>query len=59
MDLILINAHRYVSGYLPGSNLGINVLLQVIRNQGYQGEMLQGFVNEISSQLKERMQDLQ
>lgn len=56
MDLILINAHRYVSGYLPGSNLGINVLLQVIRNQGYQGEMLQGFVNEISSQLKERMQ---
>lgn len=43
MDLLLINAHRYVSGFLPGSNLGMNILHQLLKKLGYSVKEFQGF----------------
>ena len=46
MELLLIKSHRYVSGYIPGSNLGMNILTQLLRQKGYQVEMFQGYAKE-------------
>ncbi|MEA4807419.1 B12-binding domain-containing radical SAM protein [Acetobacterium wieringae] len=46
MELLLIKSHRYVSGYIPGSNLGMNILTQLLRQKGYQAEMFQGYAKE-------------
>ncbi len=35
MDLLLVKTHRHVSGHLPGSNLGMNILRQILTKQGY------------------------
>jgi len=53
MDLLLINAHRYVPGYLPGSNLGENILLQLAWKNGYQADMVQDYVGNILRKLTE------
>ena len=47
MDLILVNGHRQVPGYLPGSNLGMNILLQLAVQRGYTARMLQDYVGKI------------
>ncbi|MDP2844150.1 MAG: cobalamin-dependent protein, partial [Acetobacterium sp.] len=46
MELLLIKSHRYVSGYIPGSNLGMNILTQLLTKKGYQVEMFQGYAKE-------------
>ncbi len=46
MDLLLIKTHRYVSGYIPGSNLGMNILIQLLTRQGYTARMYQGYAKE-------------
>ncbi len=46
MELLLIKSHRYVSGYIPGSNLGMNILTQLLTKNGYQVEMFQGYAKE-------------
>lgn len=56
MDVLLINGHRYIPGYLPGSNLGVNILLQLARKRGYEAEMLQDYVANIVRNL-DRMAD--
>ena len=47
MDLLLLNGHRQMPGYLPGSNLGMTILLQLARNRGYAADMLQDYVGNI------------
>lgn len=47
MDLLLINGHRQVPGYLPGSNLGMMILLQLARKKGYTADMMQDYVGNI------------
>lgn len=44
MDLMLMNGHRQVPGHLPGSNLGMNILLQLALKKGYTARMLQDYV---------------
>ena len=51
MDLLLVNGHRQVPGYLPGSNLGMNILLQLARKKGYEADMLQDYVGRIVRKL--------
>ena len=46
MDLLLIKSHRSVCGYIPGSNLGMNILIQLLRQKGYTVEMFQGYAKE-------------
>ena len=47
MDLLLLNGHRQMPGYLPGSNLGMTILLQLARKRGYAADMLQDYVGNI------------
>ena len=51
MDLLLINGHRCVPGYLPGSNLGEYILLQLAQKRGYEVRMLQDYVGSILNEL--------
>ena len=51
MDLLLINGHRSVPGYLPGSNLGENILMQLAWKRGYSAQMLQDYVANILREL--------
>ena len=53
MDVLLINAHRQVPGYLPGSNLGVNILLQLARRKGYKADMLQDYAGRVVDRLSE------
>ncbi|KNZ41883.1 B12-binding domain-containing radical SAM protein [Acetobacterium bakii] len=46
MELLLIKSHRYVSGYIPGSNLGMNILTQLLTKKGYEVQMFQGYAKE-------------
>ena len=46
MDLLLIKSHRSVCGYIPGSNLGMNILIQLLREKGYSADMFQGYARE-------------
>lgn len=46
MELLLIKSHRYVSGYIPGSNLGMNILTQLLTKKGYDVQMFQGYAKE-------------
>lgn len=52
MDLLLINGHRSVPGYLPGSNLGENILMQLAWKRGYSAQMLQDYVANILRELE-------
>ena len=47
MDLLLVNGHRQVPGYLSGSNLGMIILLQLARKRGYEADMVQDYVGRI------------
>ena len=44
---MLVNGHRQVPGYLPGSNLGVNILLQLALRKGYTASMLQDYIGKI------------
>lgn len=46
MDILLTKSHRYVSGYVPGSNLGMNILTQLLIQKGYKAQMFQGYAKE-------------
>ncbi|MBC3796941.1 B12-binding domain-containing radical SAM protein [Acetobacterium tundrae] len=56
MELLLIKSHRYVSGYIPGSNLGMNILTQLLTNKGYEVQMFQGYAKEAMNYVKELME---
>ena len=56
MDILLIKSHRYVSGYVPGSNLGLNILLQLLTAKGYEAEMFQGYAQEALTYVKQLME---
>ena len=55
MELLLIKSHRYVSGYIPGSNLGMNILTQLLTEKGYDVQMFQGYAKEALDYVKELM----
>lgn len=46
MDILFTKSHRYVSGYVPGSNLGMNILTQLLAQKGYKAQMFQGYAKE-------------
>ncbi|MDD3169512.1 MAG: radical SAM protein, partial [Eubacteriales bacterium] len=46
MDILFTKSHRYVSGYIPGSNLGMNILTQLLTKKGYDAQMYQGYAKE-------------
>ena len=56
MDLLLIKSHRSVCGYIPGSNLGMNILIQLLRKKGYTADMFQGYAKEALNHVKAVMQ---
>ena len=56
MDLLLIKSHRSVCGYIPGSNLGMNILIQLLRQKKYTAEMFQGYAKEALSHVKMLME---
>ncbi|MBK5244505.1 MAG: B12-binding domain-containing radical SAM protein [Eubacteriaceae bacterium] len=55
MELLLIKSHRYVSGYIPGSNLGMNILTQLLTKKGYDVQMFQGYAKEALDYVKEAL----
>ncbi|HEY5537592.1 MAG TPA: cobalamin-dependent protein, partial [Acetobacterium sp.] len=55
MELLLIKSHRYVSGYIPGSNLGMNILTQLLTKKGYDVQMFQGYAKEALDYVKALM----
>ena len=55
MDILLIKSHRYVSGYIPGSNLGMNILIQLLTRKGYEADMFQGYAQEALTYVKKLM----
>ncbi|WKY44658.1 radical SAM protein [Eubacteriaceae bacterium ES2] len=59
MDILLIKSHRYVSGHVPGSNLGLNILTQLLRQKNYRVEMLQGYAKASLIQIRELMKTQQ
>lgn len=56
MELLLIKSHRYVSGYIPGSNLGMNILTQLLTKKGYDVQMFQGYAKEAMDYVKALME---
>ncbi|MEN1760518.1 B12-binding domain-containing radical SAM protein [Anoxynatronum sibiricum] len=52
MDILLIKSHRYISGYVPGSNLGMNILMQLLIRKGYDARMFQGYAKEAVNYVK-------
>lgn len=52
MDILLVKSHRYVSGYIPGSNLGMNILIQLLTGKGYAAEMFQGYAQAALTYVK-------
>ncbi|WKY47599.1 radical SAM protein [Eubacteriaceae bacterium ES3] len=56
MDILLIKSHRYVSGHVPGSNLGLNILTQLLRQKNYSVEMFQGYASEGLSRVRDLME---
>lgn len=55
MDILLVKSHRYVSGYIPGSNLGMNILIQLLTGKGYEADMFQGYAQEALTYVKKLM----
>ena len=55
MEVLFIKSHRYVSGYIPGSNLGMNILIQLLTRKGYSARMYQGYAKEALNYVKELM----
>jgi hypothetical protein len=55
VEVLFIKSHRYVSGYIPGSNLGMNILIQLLTRKGYTARMYQGYAKEDLNYVKELM----
>ncbi len=55
MDILLVKSHRYVCGYIPGSNLGMNILIQLLTRKGYDARMFQGYAKESLNYVKALM----